>query len=190
MRTEKMTGFFDVRQYAKSVEHRDRKFIDERSNITFSASFAIAELPNLFKHNGQPDTFVRIYASKNERDNAQAQNRQPIADRASVTFKIGANCRWFDKFGQSTTKPLHADIDEGQYDVMIDFTRKERNPNDDKAPCGYWANAIMFKRVADNPFEGCSLAEVGDEPDSAPVTQSQPVQQAQAPVTEEPKLPF
>ena len=185
-----MTGFFDVRQYAKNVEHRDRRFIDERSNITFSASFAIAELPELFKQGGQPDTFVRIYASKSERESAQAQNRQPITDRASVTFKIGANCRWFDKFGQSTTKPLHADLDEGQYEVMIDFVRRERNQNNDKAPCGYWANAIMFKRVAENPFEGRSLAEAGEEPDSAPVAQSQPVQQAQEPVAGEPKLPF
>lgn len=201
MRTEKMTGYFDVRQYTKNVEHRDRKFVDERSNITFNASFAIAELPELFKQGGQPDIFVRAYASKSERENAQAQNRQPIADRASVRFKIGANCRWFDKFGQSTTKPLNADLDDGQFEVLIDFTRKERNPNDDKAPCGYWANAVMYKRVAANPFEGRSLAEEGEEPDSAPVAHApaqqaqqaqpaQPAQPAQAPVAGELKLPF
>lgn len=188
MRTEKMTGFFDVRQYAKNVDREHRDMIAEGSQFTFKATFAIAELPELFKQGGQPDTFVHLYASKSERENAQAQGRQPIADRAIVTFKIGKNCRWFDKFGQSTAKPTNAELDECQYEVLIDFARKPKNPNDERAASGYWVNAMMFKR-AENPFEGCSLAEECEEPDSAPVAQAQSVQ-TQASVVVEPKLPF
>lgn len=189
MKTEKMTGFFDVRQYAKNVDREHRDMIAEGSQFTFKATFAIAELPDLFKKDGQPDVFVNIYASKSERENAQAQNRQPIADRAILTFKIGKNCRWFDKFGRETAKPTNAELDGCQYEVLIDFARKPKSPNDERAASGYWVNAIMFRR-AENPFEGHSLADAGEEPDSAPVAQSQPVQQTQASATSEPKLPF
>lgn len=163
MQTEKMSGYFDVRKYDKKVDRKDRRIIGETENISFCASFRVEELPAAFVINGEPDEFVKLYSSRDEVRMAEAENRQPVADRASVKFKIGGGCHWFDKFGRATTKPLNEELDNNQYEVQIDYRRKPKNPADDKAASGYWVNAIMFRKRDLNPFAGQAFEEYTEE---------------------------
>lgn len=163
MKTTKMVGYFDVKIFDKKVDRRDRKTAPEGTNITFSANFALNELPDVFKVGGQPDVFVRQYASRAECDAAVNAGRQPVADKGSVKFKIGASCRWFDKYGRACAKPANADLDGKAFEVLIDFARKEKKADDALAPSGYWANAIMFKEHEANPFGGEVLEEGAPE---------------------------
>lgn len=178
MQTEKISGYFDVRKYDKKVERKDRKILGETDNITFNTSFSISELPEMFKEGGQPemfkgggqpDEFVKLYASRDEMRAAEAAGRQAVADRASVKFKIGSNCKWFDKYGKAATKPTNEELDGEQFEVQIDFKRKPKNPADDKAPSGYWVNAIMFRKKDSNPFAGQAFEQY-DEPEPEAVT--------------------
>lgn len=184
MQTEKITGFFDVRKYDKRVERKDRKILADTENITFSASFAVGNLPEIFKAGGNPDEFVKLYSSRDEVRAAEAEGRQPVADRASVKFKIGANARWFDKYGKATTKPSNEELDSNHYEVQIDFKRKAKNPDDDKAPSGYWVNAIMFRKQEDNPFAGQAFEEEPEQVDAEYAKHSENDEQAEV------KLPF
>lgn len=178
MQTEKITGFFDVRKYDKKVEHKDRKLLADTENITFNTSFAIGSVPAMFLVNGTPDEFVKPYASRDETRSAEAEGREVVADRVSVKFKIGANARWFDKYGKATTRPSNEELDGNHYEVQIDFKRKAKNPDDDKAPSGYWVNAIMFRKQEDNPFAGQAFEE---EPEHAEVAENDEAEE---------KLPF
>lgn len=163
MQTDKISGYFDVRKYDKRVERKDRKLIGETENISFCASFRVEELPAEFLINGKPDEFVKLYSSRDEQRVAEADGRQPAADRASVKFKIGSGCHWFDKFGRATTKPLNEELDNNQFEVQIDYRRKAKNPADDKAASGYWVNAIMFRKRELNPFAGQAFEEYTEE---------------------------
>lgn len=189
MKTEKINGFFDVRKYDKKVERKDRKMIGENENFTFNASFPINELPALFMMGGTPDEFVKLYTSRSEAQAAEAEGREARHDRASVKFKIGSGCKWFDKFGRACDKPSNEELDGNHYEVMIDFKRKAKNPSDDKAPSGYWVNAIMFRKVDDNPFAGQAFEESADEPEQEAMA-PKPAQEAAAEEGAAPKLPF
>lgn len=190
MKTEKISGYFDVRKYDKKVERKDRKLLAETDNITFNASFPINDLPAIFKQGDTPDEFVKLYASRDEVRAAEMEGRQPMADRASVKFKIGSSAKWFNKYGKETTKPSNEELDGEHYEVQIDFKCKAKNPSDDKAPSGYWVNAIMFRKQNANPFEGEAFEE---EPEQAAETaeSEQAVTENAAPAANgEPKLPF
>lgn len=163
MQTEKMSGFFDVRKYDKKVERRDRKLIGAGENITFCCSYPIAELPNTFRINGEPDEFAKLYISRAEQQAAEAEKRAAVNDRAALKFKIGGSCKWFDKFGHACARPSNEELDGGQYDVQIDFKRKPRNPDDAKTACGYWVNAIMFRKRDANPFAGQAFEDYAEE---------------------------
>lgn len=187
MQTEKISGHFDVRKYDKKVERKDRKILGETDNIMFVASFPLANLPEIFKAGSAPDEFVKLYASRDEMRSAEAEGRPAVADRASVKFKVGTGAKWFDKFGKATTKPSNEELDGNRYDVQIDFKRKPKDPSDDKAPCGYWVNAIMYRKQDDNPFAGQAFEE-----DAEPEATAEPDVIAETEHKDEPKndLPF
>lgn len=136
MMTEKISGFFDCRVYDKRLERAARKLKADTENVTFTATFDAAMLPKEFAG----DEFAKAYTSKDG------------TPRVAVSFKIGANCRWYDKAGQPCARPQNSELDGERYDVQIEYTKKAKNPADDKAPCGFWANAIMYRKTAANPF--------------------------------------
>ena len=105
MLTPKISGIFDCRKYDQSGKkaHDQRELLADTDNITFSALFPTDNVPEVFLINGQLDEFAKTRSSKREREAAQREGREPMDDVVNVKFKIGANCKWFDK----TAKALH-----------------------------------------------------------------------------------
>lgn len=182
MKTGKQTAIFDCKRFNQKLPKEQWQIVADTDNITCSITFARSELPDIFKINGKPDSFVTLYASKTEREDAARQNRETVADRAAVRFKIGQNCRWFDKFGKSCQRPANVNLDSKRFEVNIDFARKDKVPGNPLAPSGYWANAIMFREIDDCPFAGEEF-EKDEEPTETeqPAQQAQPAQPAQIP---------
>lgn len=173
MLTPKFRGYFNCRKYDQSgkLAHDQRQMLADTDNITVAGVFALAEVPDVFRlSDGSLDAFVRLRASRSEREKAQAENRQPNNDQATVSIKIAANCRWFDKFGNPCSRPTNADLEARRYNVQVEFTRKAKVEGNPLAPSGYWANAIMFEEVMDNPFAGQAFAQSAPSaPTAAPM---------------------
>lgn len=154
MQTGKQNAIFDCKQFNAKLPKDQWRVLSNDETVQLTITYPLNELPDDFKQNGQPDEFVRLYVSKTEKDNAAHENRATVNDRAAVRFKVGANCRWFDKFGKVTQRPDNTTLDGKRYEVNVDFARKARSKSDKLAPCGYWANAIMFNEIEDSPFAG------------------------------------
>lgn len=147
MKTTAIIGFFDVKQYKAGVEPKDRKMKGNDEQITFATTFPANQIPEGLAK------YARIYETK---DHEQ---------RASVKFKIGAKVRWFNGNAQPVDRPDNASLDRKRFKAVIDYTQLDGNP-EEKEACGYWANAIMFEEVSDNPFEGAPLTAVPAAADS------------------------
>lgn len=183
MQTGKQNAIFDCKQFNAKLPKEQWRVLSNDETVQLTITYPLNELPDDFKQNGQPDEFVRPYASKTEKDNAAHENRATVNDRAAVRFKVGANCRWFDKFGKVTQRPDNTTLDGKRYEVNVDFARKARSISDKLAPCGYWANAIMFKEIEDSPFAGQEFEkeeEPEPEPTPAPSAPATPAAQAEA----------
>lgn len=171
MKTGKTTAIFDCKTYNAKLPKEQWKVKADNENIQATVTYALAELPDMFKQDCEPGGFVRLYAGRTERDTASHENRQPIADRAAVRFKVGANCKWFDKYGKASERPTNAELDGKRFDVNIDFARKDRKPDDPLAPSGYWANAIMYREIEENIFAGEEFEKTDDPEDEPPYIQ-------------------
>lgn len=169
MQTGKQTAIFDCKQYNAKLPKEQWRVLGDTENVQCTVTYALAELPDMFKQNGQPDEFVRLYTSKTEKENAQHENRAAVNDRAAVRFKVGANCKWFDKYGHACERPHNTDLDGKRFEVNIDFARKAKQPGNNLAPSGYWANAIMYREIEECPFAGQEFEkdETPDEPEPA-----------------------
>lgn len=154
MQTGKQVAIFDCKAFNAKLPKEQWKVKADSENVQVTITYSLAELPEMFKQNGRPDEFTRQYASRTERENASHENREAINDRVAVRFKLGANCKWFDKFGKSATRPTNAELDGKKFEVNIDFARKAKQIGNPLAPSGYWCNAIMFRVIDDNPFAG------------------------------------
>ena len=183
MKTEKMAGYFNVRKFEQKVAMRDRKILNDGENILFKTSFPINELPTIFVNDGAPKSAKHAYVSKSEERAATAEGREAKQDRISLTFKIGKSTAWFDKYGKACERPKNADLDSKQFDVRIDFRLKEKDPDDRKASCGYWVNAIMIREREANPFADEAFEE-SVEP------QQEPEAEGSEKAEGEEKLPF
>ena len=175
MLTPKLSGIFDCRKFDQSgkIEHAQRPMLADTDNVTFGALIPIEQVADCFKQGGTLDEFAVARASKRERAAAEQEGREPVADVVSVRFKIGQNCKWFDKHAKPITRPTNTELEACRYQVQIDFTRKEKNPNAPLQPNGYWANAIMICPIEENPFAGQAF-EQADEPEpEQPATQEQ-----------------
>lgn len=176
MITEKLSGFFDCRTYDKKTERQARKLKADSENVTFTATFAADELPEAFKN----DDFAKAYTTNDG------------AARFAITFKVGHNCRWFDKYGHACARPTNADLDGARYEVQIDYTRKAKTPGDDLAPSGYWANAIMYRAAEANPF--AQPFEADDQTEQLPPvvlgTATVKINAAEIEAQPQPDLPF
>lgn len=200
MQTGKQIAIFDCKQYNAKLPKEQWRVLGDGENVQCTITYARSDLPDMFKQALPPDIFkpgsqrslqvdefVRLYSSKTEKEDAARQGRAITNDRAAVRFKVGANCKWFDKYGHACERPRNTDLDGKRYEVNIDFARKAKQPGNSLAPSGYWANAIMFREVEDNPFAGQEFEkdETPDEPEApapaAPAPAPAPAQSAPAP---------
>lgn len=178
MKTGKQTAVFDCKQYNAKLPKEQWRMLSNDETVQMTITYAASELPDMFKVNGLPDEFVRGYASKSEKEAAAHEQRAVNNDRVAVRFKVGQNCKWFDKFGKATQRPDNTMLDGKKFEVNVDFARKAKSLTDKLAPCGYWANAIMYKEIEDNPFAGEEFekydadadadAEAKGDPDAEP----------------------
>ena len=161
MLTPKIGGIFDCRKYDQSgkLAHDQRQLLADTDNITFSALIPIDQVPEVFMANGTLDEFARPKASKRERQAAQNENREPVCDVVSVKFKIGANCKWFDKYAKACARPTNAELESKRYMVQMDFTKKDKDLAQPLKPSGYWVNSIMINPIEENPFSGQAFQE-------------------------------
>lgn len=172
MLTPKISGIFDCRKYDQSGKkaHDQREMLADTDNVTFSALFPADQVPEVFYADEKLlklDEFVRPKTSKREREAAARENREAVLDVVNAKFKIGANCKWFDRFGKPMTRPTNAELEEKRWDVQIDFAKKEKDAANPLKPSGYWVNAIMVRPVEQNPFTGQEFdrQEIEDEPE-------------------------
>lgn len=204
MLTPKMGGIFDCRKYDQSgkLAHDQRQLLADTDNVTFSALIPIDQVPDIFKKKltletpvtellDKFDEFARPKASKREREAAKAENREPVCDVVSVKFKIGANCKWFDKYARPCARPTNEELEKNRYMVQLDFTKKEKDPAQPLKPSGYWVNSIMINPVEANPFSGQAFEEDNDHENEPPVN-TPAAAPAQAPASAPAKddLPF
>lgn len=204
MLTPKMVGIFECRKYDQSgkLAHEQRQLLADTDNVTFSALIPIDQVPDIFKKKltlktpvtelmDKFDEFARPKASKREREAAKAENRQPVCDVVSVKFKIGANCKWFDKYAKPCARPTNAELESKRYMVQMDFTKKDKDLAQPLKPSGYWVNSIMINPVEANPFSGQAFEEDND-PENDPTVNTTSAAPAQAPASAPAKddMPF
>lgn len=178
MLTPKMSGIFDCRAYDQTgkLDHKSRRMLSDTDNVTFSAIFALDAVPEQFMQKGNLDEFCRTKASKREREAAAAEGREAVPDVAVAKFKIGQSTKWFDRHGQACARPTNQELEEGRYNVQIDFVRRERDENNALKPSGYWVNAIMICKADENPFQGQEFEPIDtpDEPEQEDNTKDLP----------------
>ena len=204
MLTPKICGIFDCRKYDQSgkLAHDQRQLLADTDNVTFSALIQIDQVPDIFKKKitletpvtelmDKFDDFVVPKSSKKEREAAKAENREPVCDVVSVKFKIGANCKWFDKYARPCARPTNAELESNRYMVQIDFTKKEKDLAQPLKPSGYWVNSIMINPIEANPFAGQAFEEDND-PENKHTVNTPAAAPAQAPASDPAKddLPF
>ena len=205
MLTPKICGIFDCRKYDQSgkLAHDQRQLLADTDNVTFSALIPIDQVPDIFKKKitlktpvtellDKFDNFVVQKSSKKEREAAKAENRKPVCDVVSIKFKIGANCKWFDKYAKPCARPTNAELESKRYMVQLDFTRKDKDPAKPLKPSGYWVNSIMINPVETNPFIGQAFEEEDYYPENEPQVNTPAAAPAQAPASAPAKddLPF
>lgn len=181
MLSPKMSGIFDCRKYDQSgkLTHDQRQLLADTDNIAFSAIFPINQVPDEFTNNGVWDSMLKSKSSRKEREAAKAEGRNPVADVVVAKFKIGANTRWFNKFGKPCERPTNAELEESRWNVQIDFTKREKNDADPLKPSGYWVNCIMVAKVEQNPFAGQAF-ETEAEPEPEPESTQEPISDEEA----------
>lgn len=204
MLTPKICGIFDCRKYDQSgkLAHDQRQLLADTDNITFSALIPIDQVPDVFKKKltlettvtemlDRFDDFVIPKSSKKEREAAKAENREPVCDVVSVKFKIGANCKWFDKYARPCERPTNAELESKRYMVQLDFTKKDKDLAQPLKPSGYWVNSIMINPIEANPFAGQAFEEDND-PENEPTVNTPAAAPAQSPASAPAKddLPF
>lgn len=196
MLTPKIGGIFDCRKYDQSgkLAHDQRQLLADTDNVTFSALIPIDQVPEVFKKKltletpvtevlDKFDDFVIPKSSKKEREAAKAENREPVCDVVSVKFKIGANCKWFDKYARQCERPTNAELESKRYMVQLDFAKKEKDLAQPLKPSGYWVNSIMINPIEANPFAGQAFEEDND-PENEPPVNTPAAAPAQAPASD------
>lgn len=130
-----MTGWFDVKIYNPAQPRDQWKLKGENDNIAFGVTFKADD------HAAAP--FAK-YAKPFEKEGRQM---------VRVTFKIGGKCKWFDSQAQQVARPALADLDGKRFECCIQYREVEPDSSNPLSPRGYWARAIQYREVADNPFQ-------------------------------------
>jgi len=132
---KEITGWFDVRIYNERVSRENWKIKGDDDQIAFTATFDAAS-----KEAAQFAAHGRPYTDGNGNQ------------RVRVTFKIGGRCRWFDEAAQAVPRPGNAYLDGKRFEASIQYNEIAADPNNPKAPRGYWVDAIQFREAVTNPF--------------------------------------
>lgn len=152
-----ITGWFDVKVYNDRQPRENWKLKADTDNIAFTATFdAASQEAAQFAAHGKPYT-----------DNGGN-------NRLRVTFKIGGKCRWYDQNAQPAEKPANSELDGKRYEVSIQYNELAGDPNNPKAPRGYWVNAIQFREAETNPFTAMGATTVGFAAPQLPVAAEMP----------------
>ena len=164
MLTPKMSGIFDCRKYDQSGKkaHDQREMLADTDNVTFCVLQPIGQVSECFMNNGQLDEFARPRVSKREREAAAAENRQEVTDVVSIKFKVGSNCKWFDRYARPMDRPTNEELEKNRWMAQLDFTKQEKDPSKPLSPSGYWVNAIMVCPVEQNPFTGQAFEQAAE----------------------------
>lgn len=135
MRTQLLSGYFDVKVFRQGVARENRQFKNDGDTITFDVGFA--EEPTW------------IYA-----DGGSKYVREAMVNglkRWYVSFKVGRICRFFDKDGHQITRPSNKDLDGKRWDCVIQY--KVLNGDAAKLqPRGFWADAVQMKLADEITF--------------------------------------
>lgn len=129
--TEKIDGYFDVREFEPNSEYAKRKMKPDGNQISFT--WITDAEPIEFKE------FMRVYQSKSGET------------RWAVTFKISSKCRFFNAAAEQMQRPTNEELDMGRYEVRIYYSVLRGDASRHEA-YGYWANAIQLYGVVSNPF--------------------------------------
>jgi hypothetical protein len=155
--SDTLTGWFDVKVYNERIARENWKLKGEDDQIAFTVTFAAGDTAAVpFAAHGKPYT-----------DNGGN-------NRVRVTFKIGGRCRWYDENAQPVEKPTNAELDGKRYEVSIQYNELAVDPAKQKAPRGYWVNAIQFPEAETNPFAAMGTATVGFAAPTQPVSAEMP----------------
>lgn len=149
---QSLQGYFDVRDFNAKKPREQWAIKGNDTTISFGVKYET--LPDEFKQYAKPYT---------DRNGNQ---------RYIVRFKIGANCKWFDKTGTVTPRPDNTYLDGKPFEVTIQYATLNGDPTKKEAS-GYWCNAIMFREVNTNPFDGIAFeaAPAAPEQPATPVVQ-------------------
>lgn len=147
MKTEKIKGFFDVRQYNERLPKEQWKLVPDGENIAAVCVFEAGKVPEDLQG------YAKGYVSKQAREQGST-----TPDRMSVRFKIGRSCRFFNKYGEEVARPTHAELDGGSFYLKMDYRFIEPKPEQPKSPSGLWVNALMYEKEDTNPFAGEAFA--------------------------------
>lgn len=154
---QNITGWFDVKVYNDRQPRENWKLKADTDNIAFTATFdAASQEAAQFAAHGKPYT-----------DNSGN-------NRVRVTFKIGGKCRWYDENAQPADKPTNTELDGKRYEVSIQYNELAGDPNNPKAPRGYWVNAIQFREAETNPFSAMGATTAGFAAPQPPVAAEMP----------------
>lgn len=155
MRTQQISGYFDVKVYRKGVAHEDRQTKGETDAITFATTYPAADVPADLAPYGKPYT--------SQKDGTQ---------RVRVTWKINHICTWWQmQNGKATqtAKPVNAELDGKRYLLTIDYKVLNGDPSK-LEPCGLWANAILWEEAQTaDPFGDLNAADPAAVPEPAAV---------------------
>lgn len=166
---------FNVRRYAANVAYKDQQILSEQDQI----SLGIVCDPENVPAEMQGSEFVVPYEDKEGKQKMRAK------------IKIGVLCEWYNEKHKRIDKPLNADLEAKQWEAYVRFVEKARNPNNDKAPSGFWANSIMLREKPTDPFAGCGFDDVPSAAvNPAPIEAEAEAEPVAEPVKKDPDLPF
>ena len=133
----RVTGFFDCREYKKGTKRSERKMSAEGSRVNFSVGLAESELTDEIRE------FARLHEK---------------SGKYFVAFKVfPKNCKAYTASAKEVSFPLNDKIDGGQFDVNIEFSVKHGSGTELN---GLYANKMQFIKKVDNSFEA---VEDGDD---------------------------
>ena len=148
MRMDDLSGYFDVREYNAKKAPNERAFKSADSMVTFGVAFDPERLPKELANRAKT-----------------VQRKKDGTTYMLVKFKIGKNCKWFEKQGgrvKEIERPANEELDGKRYDVCIDYRELNGDPTKQEA-CGYWVNAILIAEAESNYFADLNEQETEQE---------------------------
>lgn len=109
-------------------------------------------------------------------------------DRLRGKIKIGQFCEWYNERGEKIAKPTNEELDAKQWDVVVVFAVKPKNPAKPLAASGMWASAIKIRERKADPFEGVGFGGVQSAPINPKPVQEAPKAEPEA--QQDPDFPF